>query len=162
MHLIDTGLDTATGGRVKRLEPWLKDGAFMLTYGDGVCDIDLRTLLRFHQGHGRIATISAVRPTSRFGGIVFEGDLVSEFSEKPQIEEGWINGGFMILEPEVFKYLDKDQSILERDGLERLAADGQLAAFRHNGFWQCMDNLREKRLLEKLWQEGEAPWKVWA
>jgi glucose-1-phosphate cytidylyltransferase len=134
----------------------------MLTYGDGVSDIDLRNLLKFHQSHGRIATISAVRPPSRFGGIVFEGDLVSEFSEKPQIGEGWINGGFMVLEPEIFKYLDNDQSILERDGLERLAADGQLVAFRHDSFWQCMDNLREKRLLEKLWQEGKAPWKVWA
>jgi glucose-1-phosphate cytidylyltransferase len=162
VHLIDTGQDTATGGRVKRLEPWLKNGAFMLTYGDGVSDIDLRNLLKFHQSHGRIATISAVRPPSRFGGIVFEGDLVSEFSEKPQIGEGWINGGFMVLEPEIFKYLDNDQSILERDGLERLAADGQLVAFRHDSFWQCMDNLREKRLLEKLWQEGKAPWKVWA
>ncbi|HXG70648.1 MAG TPA: glucose-1-phosphate cytidylyltransferase [Gemmatimonadaceae bacterium] len=162
LHLMDTGLETATGGRVKRLESWLQDGTFMLTYGDGLCDIDLRALLAFHRSHGRIATVSAVRPPARFGGLIFEGDLVVEFTEKPQIGEGWINGGFMVLEPAIFDYLSGDQCSLEIDALERLAGDRQLAAYRHDGFWQCMDTLRDKRLLEGLWQEKRAPWKVWA
>lgn len=161
VHLHDTGAETQTGGRVKRLEPWLKDGTFMATYGDGVCDVDLGELLRFHRSHGRIATITAVRPPSRFGGLVFDGDIVSEFTEKPQIGEGWINGGFLVFEPELFKYLEGDESSLEADALERLAADRQLAAFRHDSFWQCMDTLRDKRLLESLWQERRAPWKLW-
>jgi glucose-1-phosphate cytidylyltransferase len=162
VHLIDTGLDTLTGGRVKRLESWLKDGTFMVTYGDGVCDMDLQELLRFHRSHGRIATVTAVRPPARFGGLIFDGDLVANFTEKPQIGEGWINGGFLVCEPSVFNYLDGEQSSLEADALERLAADRQLAAFRHHRFWQCMDTMRDKRLLESLWQEGRAPWKVWA
>lgn len=161
VHLIDTGQQTMTGGRVRRLESWLCHSTFMLTYGDGVSDLDLRKLLEFHRAHGRIGTVTAVRPPARFGGIVFDGELVAEFSEKPQIGEGWINGGFMLFEPAVFKYLDGDHSVLERDGLERLAADHQLAAFRHERFWQCMDTLRDKRLLERLWQEGQAPWKLW-
>ena len=161
VHLIDTGQDTQTGGRLKRLEPWLRDGTLMVTYGDGVSDIDLRDLLRFHRSHGRIATVTAVRPPSRFGGLIFDGDLVSEFSEKPQIGEGWINGGFLVFEPEVFDYLEGDHSILEVDALEQLAVDRQLAAYRHGRFWQCMDTLRDKRLLESLWKEGQAPWKVW-
>ncbi|OGO49414.1 MAG: glucose-1-phosphate cytidylyltransferase [Chloroflexi bacterium RBG_16_63_12] len=161
VHLTDTGQDTLTGGRVKRLEPGVKDETFMVTYGDGVCDLDLQDLLRFHRVHGRIATVTAVRPPARFGGLVFDGDLVAEFSEKPQIGEGWINGGFMVFEPTVFNYLEGDRSILEVDALERLAADRQLAAYRHERFWQCMDTLRDKRLLERLWQEGRAPWKVW-
>ncbi len=161
VHLIDTGQDTLTGGRVKRLEPWLKDETFMVTYGDGVSDIDVQELLRFHRSHGRIATVTAVRPPARFGGLIFDGDLVANFTEKPQIGEGWINGGFLVLEPAVFKYLSGDQSSLEVDALERLAADRQLAAFRHARFWQCMDTLRDKRLLESLWQEGRAPWRVW-
>jgi len=161
LHLKDTGLESNTGGRIKRLQPWLKDGTFMVTYGDGVCDVDLQDLLRFHRSQGRIATVTAVRPPSRFGGIVFEGDMVAEFTEKPQIGEGWINGGFMVFEPEVFQYLDGDHSILETDALEQLAADRQLAAYRHERFWQCMDTLRDKRLLENLWQESRAPWKVW-
>ncbi len=161
VHLVDTGQDTQTGGRVKRLEPWLKDDTFMLTYGDGVSDVDLQDLLRFHRSMGRIATVTAVRPPARFGEMIFDGDLVAEFSEKPQVGEGWINGGYMVFEPTVFKYLGGDRSILEKDGLERLAADRQLAAFHHDHFWQCMDTLRDKRLLERLWQEGRAPWKVW-
>lgn len=161
VHLIDTGQDTLTGGRVKRLEPWLKDGTFMLTYGDGVSDVNLADLLRFHRAQGRIATVTAVRPPARFGGLIFNGDLVAEFTEKPQIGEGWINGGFMVFEPGVFDYLEGDHSILEAHALERLAADRQLAAYRHEGFWQCMDTLRDKRLLESLWQERRAPWKVW-
>ncbi len=160
VHLMDTGQKTQTGGRLKRLEAQLDQSAFMVTYGDGVCDVNLQTVLDFHKAHGKMATITAVRPPSRFGGLVFEGDLVREFSEKPQIGEGWINGGFMVLEPGIFEYLTGDDSILEIDCLERLAEKGQLAAFRHEGFWQCMDTLREKRILEKLWQSGEAPWKV--
>ncbi|HYX28435.1 MAG TPA: glucose-1-phosphate cytidylyltransferase [Pyrinomonadaceae bacterium] len=161
VHLMETGIDTNTGGRLKRLEAHLKDETFMLTYGDGVCNLDLAELLRFHRAHGRIATVSAVRPPSRFGGLVFDGDLVKEFTEKPQIGEGWINGGFMVFEPAVFDYLSGDNDSLEADALERLAREGQLAAYRHDGFWQCMDTLRDKRLLESLWQANQAPWKIW-
>jgi glucose-1-phosphate cytidylyltransferase len=161
VHLKNTGQETNTGGRVKRLEDGLKGGTFMLTYGDGVCDVDLRRVLDFHRAHGRIATVTAVRPPSRFGGLVFDGDLVADFTEKPQIGEGWINGGFMVLEPAVFDYLEGDDTSLEADALERLASDRQLVAYRHEDFWQCMDTLRDKRLLEALWQEKRAPWKVW-
>ncbi len=160
VHLMDTGQNTQTGGRIKRLEPWLKDATFMATYGDGVCDVDINRVLEFHKSHGKIATITAVRPPARFGGLVFEGDLVREFSEKPQIGEGWINGGFFVFEPQIFDYLDGDSSILELAPLERLANERQLAAYRHEGFWQCMDTLREKKLLETLWQSGKAPWKA--
>jgi glucose-1-phosphate cytidylyltransferase len=161
VHLKDTGQETNTGGRLKRLEPFLREGTFMLTYGDGVCDIDFDELLKFHRSHGHIATVSAVRPPARFGGLIFDGDMVSDFTEKAQIGEGWINGGFLVCEPGIFRYLDGDDSSLEVDALERLAADRQLAAFRHEGFWQCMDTLRDKRLLESLWSENRAPWKVW-
>jgi glucose-1-phosphate cytidylyltransferase len=161
VHLKNTGIDTNTGGRIKRLEPWLHESTFMVTYGDGVCNVDLTDLLRFHRAQGRIATVTAVRPPARFGGLIFDGDLVSEFTEKPQIGEGWINGGFLVFEPAVFDYLKGDQSSLEADALEKLAADRQLAAYRHEDFWQCMDTLRDKRLLETLWQEQRAPWKVW-
>ncbi len=133
----------------------------MVTYGDGVSDIDLQDLLKFHRSHGRIATVTAVRPPARFGGLVFDGDLVARFTEKPQIGEGWINGGFLVFEPRVFKYLEGDDTSLEADVLERLAADGQLAAYRHDRFWQCMDTLRDVRLLESLWQSGNPPWKMW-
>ncbi len=161
VHLMETGQDTLTGGRVKRLEPWLKDNTFMVTYGDGLSDIDLQELLKFHRSHGRIATVTAVRPPARFGGLIFEGDLVVNFTEKPQAGEGWINGGFLVFEPAIFNYLEEDHSSLEANALERLAADRQLAAFRHDQFWQCMDTLRDKRLLEEFWQTGQAPWKVW-
>lgn len=161
VDLIETGYETNTGGRVKRLAPFLRGAPFMLTYGDGVSNVDLGALLRFHKQQGRLATVTAVRPPARFGGILFDGDLVRAFTEKPQAGEGWINGGFMVFEPGALDYLQGDPSNLEVDGLERLAADGQLAAFRHDGFWQCMDTLRDKRLLEGLWQRSEAPWKVW-
>ena len=160
VQLMDTGQQTQTGGRIKRLQTWLKDGTFMATYGDGVCDVDLQMLLEFHRSQGKMATVTAVRPPSRFGGLVFKGNLVKEFSEKPQIGEGWINGGYFVFEPQIFDYLSGDSSILEVDALEKIAAEGQLAAFRHEGFWQCMDTLREKKLLETLWQSGKAPWKV--
>jgi glucose-1-phosphate cytidylyltransferase len=161
IHLRNTGQETNTGGRVKRLESYLSDGTFMLTYGDGVCDVDLQNLLKFHREQGRIATVTAVRPPARFGGLVFEGNVVVDFTEKPQIGEGWINGGFFVFEPEIFNYLKGDSDSLESDALEQLAADRQLAAYRHEGFWQCMDTLRDKRLLEGLWHERRAPWKVW-
>ena len=161
VHLIDTGQDALTGTRVKRLEPWLRDGTFAVTYGDGVSNVDLRELVRLHRRCGRLATVTAVRPPARYGGLIFDGDLVAEFTEKPQIGEGWINGGYLVFEPGVFRYLDGDAVSLEGDALERLAADGQLAAYRHGGFWQCMDTLRDKRLLESLWQAGSPPWKVW-
>jgi glucose-1-phosphate cytidylyltransferase len=161
VHLIDTGAKTQTGGRVKRLQPWLEGGTFMLTYGDGVCNVDLKELLRFHKSHGKLATVTAVRPPSRFGGLVFEGDLVAEFTEKPQIGEGWINGGFMVLEPGVFEHIPDDGTSLEAHTLEHLAAQRQLVAYKHDEFWQCMDTLRDVRLLEQLWQGGEPPWRTW-
>jgi glucose-1-phosphate cytidylyltransferase len=161
VNLIDTGASTNTGGRVKRLQRWLGDEVFMLTYGDGVCDVNLANLLDFHRAHGRIATVTAVRPPARFGGLVFDGDFVSQFTEKPQIGEGWINGGFLVFEPRLFDYLEGDDCSLEANVLERLAADRQLVAYRHDRFWQCMDTLRDKRLLQSLWQEGRAPWKMW-
>jgi glucose-1-phosphate cytidylyltransferase len=161
VHLIDTGLKTNTGGRVKRLQSWLDRETFMLTYGDGVSDIDIKELMHFHRSHGRLATVTAVRPPARFGGLTFDGDLVSDFTEKPQIGEGWINGGFMVLEPGIFDYLNGDDPSLETDALESLASDHQLAAYRHDQFWQCMDTLRDVRLLESLWQNGAAPWVTW-
>jgi len=161
VHLIDTGLDTMTGGRLRRLQPWLKGEPVMLTYGDGVADVDLKALIQFHRAKRRTATVTAVRPPSRFGGVVFDGDTVAEFTEKPQIGEGWINGGYMVLEPDVFGYLQSDSTRLEQDVLERLASQGQLAGYRHEGFWQCMDTLRDLRLLESLWDGGHPPWKIW-
>ncbi len=163
VHLVDTGAATQTGGRVKRLEKWLGDDrTFLMTYGDGVADVNIRSLIRFHETHGKLATVTTVRPPARFGGIVFQGDCVSQFTEKPQTGEGWINGGFFVLDRAVMQYIGGDETLWERDPLERLAADGQLMAFRHEGFWQPMDTLREKRVLEDLWASGAAPWKVWS
>ena len=161
VHVIDTGMETQTGGRLRRLRPHLESGTFMLTYGDGVSSVPLDELLAFHKKHGKAATITAVRPPARFGGLVFDGDRVTRFDEKPQVGEGWINGGFMVFEPRVFEYLDGDPTSLEADALSRLAADGQLVAMRYEGFWQCMDTLRELRLLERLWDSGSAPWRTW-
>ncbi len=160
VNLIDTGLEVMTGGRLKRLEPLLKDGTFCLTYGDGVADIDLDAVVACHKKHRRIATITAVRPPARFGGLIFDGDnCVKEFTEKPQIGEGWINGGFMVFEPAVFRYLENDDTILEAHVLERLAEEGQLTAYKHDRFWQCMDTMRDVKVLESLWQSGEPPWR---
>jgi glucose-1-phosphate cytidylyltransferase len=159
--LIDTGLTTMTGGRVLRLKKHLDNQTFMLTYGDCLGNVDLHKLLQFHRSHGRIATVTAVRPPARFGGLNLDGDNVHEFSEKPQSGEGWINGGFFVFEPGIFDYLGDDSTILEREPLERLSTDGQLMAYRHTGFWQPMDTLREKQLLESLWNSGASPWKMW-
>jgi glucose-1-phosphate cytidylyltransferase len=161
VHLCETGLETNTGGRVRRLSQHLRDATFMVTYGDGVSDVPLDKLLAFHRQHGKLGTVTAVRPPARFGGLVFEGDMIKEFVEKPQIGEGWINGGFLVFEPGIFDYLTDDSASLEVMLLERLARDGQLAAYRHEGFWQCMDTLRELRLLQSLWDKGQAPWKIW-
>lgn len=160
--LIDTGLDTMTGGRLLRLKQFLCNRPFMVTYGDGVGNIDIRRLVQFHRSHGKLATVTAVRPPARFGSLSLDGDTVREFSEKPQTDAGWINGGFFVFEPGVFDYLEGDHTILEREPLERLAAEGQLMAYRHTGFWQPMDTLRERQLLEALWQSGNAPWKSWS
>lgn len=162
VHLADTGQNSMTGGRIKRLQKWIAGEPFMMTYGDGVADIDINQLLAFHKQHGKLATITAVRPPARFGGINFNGDQVMLFDEKPQIGEGWINGGFCVLEPEVLNYIDGDETIFEKGPLERLAKDNQLMAYKHAGFWQCMDTLRELQLLERLWSSDQAPWKVWA
>jgi len=161
INLVDTGLRTQTGGRIKRLQPWVGHEAFMMTYGDGVADIDVRKLVAFHREHRKLATITAVRPSARFGGLSFEGPRVTQFVEKPQIGEGWINGGFFVLEPQVMDYIEGDETIFEQEPLERLAREGQLIAHRHESFWQCMDTLRDLRLLEAMWTRREAPWKVW-
>ena len=157
VHLLDTGLDTQTGGRLKRVARFVGKETFMLTYGDGVSNIDLKQLLAFHREQGKLATVTAVRPPARFGGLNFSGDLVHHFEEKPQIGEGWINGGFFVLEPEVFDYIDGDQTVWEREPLERLAEAEELVAYRHQGFWQCVDSLRDLRVLGSLWDKGQAP-----
>jgi glucose-1-phosphate cytidylyltransferase len=161
VHLVDTGIATMTGGRIKRLQPLLGGETFMLTWGDGVSDVDLHELLAFHRAHGRLATVTAVRPPARFGHLVFEGDRVVEFSEKPQTAEGWINGAFFVLEPGVFDYIDGDATSWEREPMEGLARDGELMAYRHEGFWQCMDTLRDKLLLQRLFDSNQAPWMTW-
>ncbi len=158
IHLLDTGLHTQTGGRVKRLAQYIGRERFMLTYGDGVADINVQQLLDFHERQGRLATVTAVRPPARFGSIRFNGDLVAGFEEKPQTGEGWINGGFFVLEPAIVDYIDSDDITWEREPMRRLAEDGQMAVYRHASFWQCMDTLRDVRLLEQLWQTGRAPW----
>ena len=162
VHLVETGLTTNTGGRVLRLRDWLTDEHFCLSYGDGVADVDVKRLIEYHQSHGKLATITAVRPPSRFGGLVINDGLVTEFVEKPQIGEGWINGGFMVLDRRVLERIAGDQTSLEADVLEELAKDGQLMAYQHEGFWQCMDTLRDTQLLRSLWERGEAPWQTWA
>ena len=160
LEMIDTGLNTNTGGRVKRLQPLLGDETFMLTYGDGVSDINLRDLLKLHRSQGRIGTVTAVRPPARFGGLVIDENIVVDFTEKPQIGEGWINGGFMVFEPAVFQYIEGDDVSLEAHVLERLAKDRQLSVLKHEGFWQCVDTLRDLRLLNNLWNSGSPPWRI--
>jgi glucose-1-phosphate cytidylyltransferase len=158
LHLVDTGLDTQTGGRILRLRDFIGDETFLCTYGDGLAAIDLRELVAFHYSRGREATLTAVRPPARFGGLVLEGDRVATFVEKPQLSEGWINGGFFVFEPSIFDRLQDDQTYLEHEPLAGLARDGQLSVFRHEGFWQPMDTLRDKRLLEELWAHPAPPW----
>ena len=161
IKLIDTGLNTATGGRIKRLAPYVGNETFMLTWGDGVSNVDLDRLLDFHRAHGKLLTVTAVRPPARFGHLEFQGDRVASFSEKPQTSEGWINGAFFVCEPGVFEYVEGDDTQWEKAPLERLARDGELMAYRHDSFWQCMDTLRDKKLLQELWDSGHAPWKTW-
>ena len=162
VHIVDTGLHTQTGGRIKRLEQWLgEDRTFMLTYGDGLCDVKIRDLLEFHRSHGKLATVTTVLPPGRFGRIVLDESRVSMFNEKPEADQGWINGGFFVLERKVLDYIQGDETIWEREPLEMLSRDGQLMGYGHRGFWSCMDTLKEKNILEKLWQDGKAPWKIW-
>lgn len=161
VHLIDTGLSTNTGGRIKRLAPYIGNSTFMLTWCDGLSDVDLATLVAFHSSHGKLATVTAVRPPGRFGTIELDGDIVSRFREKLADTEGWINGAFFVLEPGVFRYIRGDATSWEHESMDQLSADRQLVAYRHSSFWQCMDTLREKRLLEELWIQGKAPWKKW-
>lgn len=161
VDLVQTGLTTETGGRLLRVAHLLGD-RFLLTFGDGVSDVDLTRLLAFHESHGRLATVTAVRPPARFGHLELVGDNVATFDEKPQTGEGWINGGFFVLERSVLDYIDGDNTHFQREPLERLAKDGQLMAYRHSGFWQCMDTMRDRDLLNDLWDGGRAPWRTWA
>jgi glucose-1-phosphate cytidylyltransferase len=161
VELIDTGIPTMTGGRIKRLAPYIDGETFLLTWGDGVSDVNLQDLLAFHRSHGKIATVTAVRPPARYGHMEFDEDRIVAFNEKPQTGEGWINGAYFVLEPEVFNYIEGDLTQWEKEPLENLAKEGQLMAYRHYSFWQCMDTLREKHILETLWQSGDAPWKIW-
>lgn len=159
VHMFETGKDTLTGGRLKRLESHLRpSGTFMLTYGDGVANVDIEQLVRFHRQHGKIATMTTVRPSARFGTMQFDGDRITEFTEKSQTDAGWINGGFFVFEPEIFDYLENDSTILERAPLEKLAQENQLMAFKHDGFWQCMDTLRDKLLLEERFHNKQTDW----
>jgi glucose-1-phosphate cytidylyltransferase len=161
IHLVDTGANTQTGGRLKRLAKWIGSETFMMTYGDGIGDIDINQTLKLHRQSGKLATVTAVHPPSRFGELVIDNNQVSRFDEKPQTGDGWINGGFFVLEPQVLEYIEGDSIPWERDPLQRLTEEGQLVAYKHSGFWQCMDTLRDVQLVEKLWQEGNAPWKIW-
>jgi len=160
--LADTGLKAMTGSRIKQIEPYVKGDLFLLTYGDGVANVNMKDLIKFHRSHGKIATVSGVMPPSRFGELIVKGDRVIEFGEKPQTHEGVINGGYFVLDRRVFDYLSTDDDcIFERKPLEKLAQQGQLMMYPHKGFWQCMDTLRDMQLLNELWERGEAPWKVW-
>lgn len=161
VHLLDTGANTMTGGRIKRAAQFLGARKFFATYGDGVSNINIHDLLALHDAEGRLATVSAVRPPARFGGLVVDGVAVTEFTEKPSVGEGWINGGFMVFEPSIVNLIDGDETILERAPLEGLADTGQLTAFLHDGFWQCMDTVRDLTYLRELWNSGSPPWKSW-
>ena len=162
VHLVDTGLNTQTGGRLKRVKKWLEDDeTFCFTYGDGVADLDIKSLIEFHQTHGKLATVTTVRAPARFGRIGFKGDSISDFYEKPEAGEGWISGGFFVLNSKVINYIEGDETIWERKPLEQLVREGQVMGYRHYNFWSCMDTLREKISLEELWNSGKAPWKIW-
>lgn len=162
--MIDTGAETMTGGRLKRLTPYLASSnsdIFLATYGDGVCDVDIDKLLEFHRSHGKLATMTAVRPASRFGEVSIEGNMVSSFQEKPQTDAGWINGGFFVLDRRVLNYIEGDETLFEVEPLKRLLEEGELAVYQHTGFWQCMDTYRELELLTNLYETGEAKWRKW-
>ncbi|MEM0134462.1 MAG: glucose-1-phosphate cytidylyltransferase [Thermoplasmatales archaeon] len=160
--LLDTGLNTMTGGRIKRAKKYLQDDTFMMTYGDGVADLNINDLVQFHRKHGKMATISAVQPPGRFGSLsINEEDQIAKLVEKPLGDNAWVNAGFFVLEPDVFDYIEGDESIWEREPLETISSEGNLVAYKHKGFWQPVDTLREKNLLNELWNEGRAPWKVW-
>ena len=162
IHLVDTGLHTQTGGRLKRLQGWLDENEpFLFTYGDGVADMDISALVDFHNKHGKLATVTTVRAPARFGRIKYEENQVVDFHEKPETGEGWINGGFYVLNKKAIDYIGADETVWEQEPLEHLAQGGELVGFRHNRFWSCMDTLREKTILEDLWASGKAPWKVW-
>lgn len=161
VNLIETGRTTNTGGRIKQLVPHLGPETFMVTWGDGVASINLDELVKFHKSHGKICTLTAVHPPARYGHLEIEGDAITEFTEKPQAAEGWINGAFFVMEPEIANYIDNDDTLFEREPLERLAAEGELMAYKHTDFWACMDTMRDKVMLETLWNNDEAPWKVW-
>ena len=157
--LVDTGLNSMTGGRVKRMQNFIGNETFLLTYGDGLADIDIAALVKFHESHGKMVTISAVHPGARFGELGLDGNIVTSFKEKPQVTQGWINGGYFVINPEVFNLIQDDSTILEKEPLERVAEMGELMSYQHNGFWQCMDTKRDRDSLEELWQTGNAPWK---
>jgi glucose-1-phosphate cytidylyltransferase len=161
VHLLDTGVDTKTGGRIRQIIDFIGDETFMLTYGDGVANIDINKLLRYHKNSQKLATVTAVHPASRYGEIKIFNGVVDKFKEKPQIDDGWINGGFFVLEPEVVKHISGNQTIWEQEPMNNIVKDHQLAVYCHNGFWQCMDSLRDVQTLETQWQSGEAKWKVW-
>jgi glucose-1-phosphate cytidylyltransferase len=161
LHMIDTGLTPQTGGRIKRLKEWVGNETFCLTYGDGVSNVDIIKLIAFHKSHGKLATVTAVRPAARFGGLELDGDKVRAFAEKAQTSEGWINGGFFVLEPKIFDYIENDDTVWEYKPLERLAAEDQFRAYKHEGFWHPMDTLRDVKFLESQWATGKAPWKTW-
>ena len=162
VSIVDTGLNTMTGGRIKRVRDYIGNDTFMLTYGDGVCDINIKELYDFHKKSGKLATMTAIQPGGRFGTLdIDESNTIERFSEKRKEDGGWINGGYMVIEPQVIDYIDGDQTVFEREPLERLAAEGQLRAYKHDGFWQCMDTLRDKNLLEELLEQNKAPWKIW-
>ena len=159
--IVDTGLNTMTGGRVKRIQNYIGNDTFMLTYGDGVSDVDVKKILDFHRKKGQIGTLTAVQPEGRFGVLDIENDNVQSFREKSKADSGWINAGFMVLEPEIFKYIEGDNTVFEKTPLETLAKEGELNVYKHKGFWQCMDTMKDKEKLEILWAENRAPWKVW-
>lgn len=162
VSIVDTGLNTMTGGRIKRVREYIGNEPFMLTYGDGVCDINIAELYDFHKKGGKLATMTAIQPGGRFGTLdIDDSNTIERFSEKRKEDGGWINGGYMVIEPQVIDYIEGDNTVFEREPLERLAAEGQLQAYKHDGFWQCMDTLRDKTLLEELLEQDKAPWKIW-
>ena len=159
--LVDTGLNSMTGGRIKRLEEYIGNESFLCTYGDGVADINICELVKFHKSNSKIATISTVRPSARFGELIIDGEEVKSFKEKPRTNQGWINGGFFVFDSDIFKYIKDDKTVLEEYPLEKLASENQLSAFKHEGFWQCMDNVRDRNYLQDLWENDMANWKLW-